>query len=75
MTNRALITRQARDGVPEPTVERDDVLAHIIAAFGALDDNHGLVFKRGTARRLCFFEDYRDSAHLDFSRYGCQCAR
>ena len=33
MTNRAQITRQAaRDGVPAPTVERDYVLAHIIAA-------------------------------------------
>lgn len=32
MSNRAQITRQAaRDGVPAPTVERDYVLAHIIA--------------------------------------------
>lgn len=46
MTNRARITRQAaRDGVPAPTVERDYVLAHIVAALGALDDGHGLVFK------------------------------
>ena len=68
MTNRAQITRQAaRDGVPAPTVERDYVLAHIIAALGALDDHHGLVFKGGTALRLCYFEDYRYSADLDFS--------
>ena len=68
MTNRAQITRQAaRDGVPAPTVERDYVLAHIIAALGALDDSHGLVFKGGTALRLCYFEDYRYSADLDFS--------
>ena len=68
MTNRAQITRQAaRDGVPAPTVERDDVLAHIIAALGALDDSHGLVFKGGTALRLGCFEDYRYSADLDFS--------
>lgn len=68
MTNRAQITRQAaRDGVPAPTVERDYVLAHIIAALGALDDGHGLVFKGGTALRLCYFEDYRYSADLDFS--------
>ena len=68
MTNRAQITRQAaRDGVPAPTVERDYVLAHIIAALGAMDDSHGLVFKGGTALRLCYFEDYRYSADLDFS--------
>ena len=68
MTNRAQITRQAaRDGVPAPTVERDYVLAHIIAALGGLDDSHGLVFKGGTALRLCYFEDYRYSADLDFS--------
>ena len=67
MTNRAQITRQAaRDGVPAPTVERDYVLARIIAALGALDDSHGLVFKGGTALRLCYFEDYRYSADLDF---------
>ena len=68
MTNRAQITQQAaRDGVPAPTVERDYVLAHIIAALGALGDGHGLVFKGGTALRLCYFEDYRYSADLDFS--------
>ena len=68
MPNRAQITRQAaRDGVTAPTVERDYVLAHIIAALGALDDGHGLVFKGGTALRLCYFEDHRYSADLDFS--------
>ena len=76
MTNRAHIARQAaRDGVPAPTVERDDVLAHIIAALGTVDDSHGLVFKVGTALRLCCFADYRYSPHLDFSRCRCQCAR
>ena len=46
MTNRVRITRQAaRDGVPAPTVERDYVLAHIIAALGAIDTSHGLVCK------------------------------
>ena len=68
MTNRAQITQQAaRDGVPAPTVERDYVLAHVIAALGTLGDGHGLVFKGGTALRLCYFEDYRYSADLDFS--------
>ena len=68
MSNRAQITqRAARDGVPAPTVERDYVLAHVMAALGALGDDHGLVFKGGTALRLCYFEDYRYSADLDFS--------
>ncbi len=71
MSNRAQITQQAaRDGVPAPTVERDYVLAHVIAALGALGDGHGLVFKGGTALRLCYFEDYRYSADLDFSVVG-----
>ena len=56
-----------RDGVPAPAVERDYVLAHIIAGLGSLGDKHGLVFKGGTALRLCYFEDYRYSADLDFS--------
>ena len=56
MTNRAQITqRAARDGVPAATVERDYVLAHVIAALGTLGDGHGLVFKGGTALRLCYF--------------------
>ena len=68
MSNRAQITQHAaRDGVPAPTVERDYVLAHVIAALGALEDGHGLVFKGGTALRLCYFKDYRYSADLDFS--------
>lgn len=68
MSNRAQITQQAaRDGVPAPTVERDYVLAHIIAGLAALDIDHGLVFKGGTALRLCYFDDYRYSADLDFS--------
>ena len=68
MTTFAQITRQAaRDDVPAPTVERDYVLAHIVAALGGLDDQHGLVFKGGTALRLCYFKDYRYSADLDFS--------
>ena len=46
MSNRAQITQQAaRDGVPAPALERDYVLAHIIAGLGSLGDKHGLVFK------------------------------
>lgn len=43
MSNRAQITQQAaRDGVPAPTVERDYILAHIIAGLASLDNDHGL---------------------------------
>ncbi len=68
MSKLAQITQQAaRDDVPAPTVERDYVLAHIMAALGKLGNDHGLVFKGGTALRLCYFRDYRYSADLDFS--------
>ncbi len=68
MITRAQITRRAsRDGVPARTVEKDYVLAHIVAAVGGLGEDTQLVFKGGTALRLCHFEDYRYSADLDFS--------
>ena len=68
MTTRAHITRRAaKDGVPARTVERDYVLAHIIAGVAKLGDEISLVFKGGTALRLCHFDDYRYSADLDFS--------
>jgi len=68
MITRAHITRRAAtDGVPARTVERDYVLAHIIAGLASLERDTGLVFKGGTALRLCHFEDYRYSADLDFS--------
>ncbi len=53
--------------MPAPTVERDYVLAHIIAGLCSVGDDHGLVFKGGTALRLCYFDNYRYSADLDFS--------
>lgn len=53
--------------VDAKTVERDYILTHIAAAIGARGGDHGLVFKGGTALRLCYFEDYRYSADLDFS--------
>jgi uncharacterized protein len=57
--------------VDAKTVERDYVLTHSVAAIGRHSADHGLVFKGGTALRLCYFEDYRYSADLDFSlRYG-----
>jgi len=62
------ITRIAdRDGVSAPVVERDYVLTHIVQALARLEPPAGLVFKGGTALRLCFYEDYRYSADLDFS--------
>ena len=68
MITRAHITRRAaRDDVPARTVERDYVLAHIVAGFASLERSTGLVFKGGTALRLCHFNDYRYSADLDFS--------
>ncbi len=68
MITRAQITRRAaQDNVAAITVERDYVLAHIIAGIAALEIDNGLVFKGGTALRLCHVEDYRYSADLDFS--------
>jgi predicted nucleotidyltransferase component of viral defense system len=68
MITKAHITRRAaQDNVPAKTVERDYVLAHVIAGIAALGNDTGLVFKGGTALRLCHFDDYRYSADLDFS--------
>ena len=68
MITRAHITRRAaQDNVPAKTVERDYVLAHVIASIAAPGNDTGLVFKGGTALRLCHFDDYRYSADLDFS--------
>ena len=68
MTSRAQITRQAAaDAVPAPTVERDYVLAHILASLASLGPETGLVFKGGTALRMCYLADFRYSADLDFS--------
>jgi len=49
------------------TVERDYVLTHVLAAIGRQPGSHGMIFKGGTALRLCYFEGYRYSADLDFS--------
>ena len=68
MITKAHITRLAsRQDVPAKTIERDYVLAHIVAAVATLGEDSKLVFKGGTALRLCHFEDYRYSADLDFS--------
>lgn len=66
-----VIKRRADDdGLSAPTVERDYVLAHSLAAISEHDQEGQLVFKGGTALRLCHFEDYRYSADLDFSLIG-----
>jgi len=68
MITKAHITRRASDeNMPAKTVERDYVIAHIVAAVASLTDDSKLVFKGGTALRLCHFEHYRYSADLDFS--------
>lgn len=65
-----LITQRAdADGVDPQTVERDYVLAHVVAQLHALDPGDGgrIVFKGGTALRMVHVGDYRYSADLDFS--------
>ncbi len=68
MITRAQITRRAaQDNVPAKTVERDYVLAHVVAGIATLGNDTSLVFKGGSALRLCHFDDCRYSADLDFS--------
>lgn len=55
------------DGVDAKTVERNYVLTHVLAAICQQRGSERMVFKGGTALRLCYFEDYRYSADLDFS--------
>ena len=56
---KAQITRKAsEDGVAAKTVERDYVLAHIVAAIAATDEASKLVFKGGTALRLCQLHEW-----------------
>jgi predicted nucleotidyltransferase component of viral defense system len=62
------IIRQAdRDRLPAPTVERDYILSHVLSVIATSEQAKRIVFKGGTALRLCYFEDYRYSADLDFS--------
>jgi predicted nucleotidyltransferase component of viral defense system len=71
LITRHIVTRLAdRDGVTAPVVERDYVLTHIVETLGLLPLPEGLVFKGGTALRLCFFQQFRYSADLDFSLVG-----
>jgi predicted nucleotidyltransferase component of viral defense system len=71
LITRGAITRIAdRDGVSAPVVERDYVLTHVIESLARSGPPPGLVFKGGTALRLCFYKDFRYSADLDFSLEG-----
>jgi len=65
---RGAITKIAdRDGVSAVVVERDYVLTHIVDSLAHVDGASGLIFKGGTALRLCFYQDFRYSADLDFT--------
>jgi predicted nucleotidyltransferase component of viral defense system len=73
MLTRFAITRRADDdGVDAAVVERDYVLAHIVAQLHRAKPADGgqLVFKGGTALRLVHVGDYRYSADLDFTVIG-----
>ena len=70
MLTRHAITRRAdADGVDAAVVERDYVLAHIVAHLSRAKPADGgrLVFKGGTALRLVHIGEYRYSADLDFT--------
>jgi len=68
MISRSYFTRRADSvGVDAKTVERDYVLTHVLAGICLQQGSERMAFKGGTALRLCFFEDYRYSADLDFS--------
>jgi predicted nucleotidyltransferase component of viral defense system len=65
-----LITRRADDdGVDASVVERDYVLAHVVAQLSQVQMPHGgrLVFKGGTGLRFVHIGQYRYSADLDFT--------
>lgn len=68
MINRnEIIKRADADDVPAPTVERDYVLAHVMCGIARHGAAASMIFKGGTALRLCYVEDFRYSADLDFS--------
>lgn len=62
-----IIRRADHDRLPAPTVERDYILSHVLSSIATSAHAERIVFKGGTALRLCYFEDYRYSADLDFS--------
>jgi predicted nucleotidyltransferase component of viral defense system len=73
MLARHFVTRQATlDNVDAYIVERDYVLAHVVAQLhhSKLGDGISVLFKGGTALRLVYFDSYRYSADLDFTVVG-----
>jgi hypothetical protein len=69
LTRHALTRRADTDGVDAAVVERDYVLAHVVAQLHHAhpEDGGRLVFKGGTALRFIYLPDYRYSADLDFT--------
>lgn len=67
--NRLTQIADAHD-VDAQTVERDYVLTHVLVGIALQANSDRMAFKGGTALRLCFFDDYRYSADLDFSLVG-----
>ena len=69
LTRHALTRRADTDGVDAAVVERDYVLAHVVAHLHHARPKDGgrLVFKGGTALRFIYLPDYRYSADLDFT--------
>ena len=69
LTRHRITQRASDDGVDATVVERDYVLAHVVAQLhrAVLPGGGQLVFKGGTAIRLAHVGDYRYSADLDFS--------
>ena len=70
ITTGAIEKQATADRVPAATVERDYVLAHVLSGIARQPDATRMIFKGGTALRLCYFDDYRYSADLDFSLSG-----
>ena len=64
LTRHALTRRADTDGVDAAVVERDYVLAHVVAQLHRARPQDGgrLVFKGGTALRFVHFPGYRYSA-------------
>ena len=69
LTRHALTRRADEDGVDTVVVERDYVLAHVVAQLHRAkpEDGGRLVFKGGTALRFIHIAGYRYSADLDFT--------
>jgi predicted nucleotidyltransferase component of viral defense system len=72
LTRHAITKRADEDGVDAAVVERDYVLAHIVAQLSHATPSDGgrLVFKGGTALRFVHIQGYRYSADLDFTIIG-----